>query len=53
MGWVQEKIDEIGMERFLQDLIKEIDLMPNKEPYLWLLFQDLEMTMQDYEARND
>ncbi len=51
MGWVQEKIDEIGMEQFLQDLSDEIGAMPNKEPYLWLLLQDLEMTLQDYEAR--
>ena len=51
--WVKDKINEIGMERFLQDMIDEITAMPDKEPYLWLLLQDLEMTLADYKERNN
>jgi hypothetical protein len=53
MSWVREKIDEIGMQRLLQDLFDEIESIPEKEPYLWLLEQDLDMTLSDYKSRND
>lgn len=50
--WVCEKINELGMQRFLQDMINELKPIANA-PYLHLLVQDLEMTLSDYMVRND
>lgn len=52
-NWVAEKIDEIGMRRMLQDMVDELKSLDNIEPYIWLLIQDLEMTIADYDTRND
>ena len=51
MTWVREKLNEIGMERMLQDLIDELSEVPSQESYIFLLIQDLEMTLSDYKER--
>lgn len=52
MTWVREKLNEIGMERMLQDLIDELNEVPSDESYIFLLIQDLEMTLSDYKDRH-
>jgi hypothetical protein len=41
------------MERFLSDMIDEINAIPDKETYLHLLLEDLGMTLSDYRNRHD
>lgn len=52
-NWVREKISEIGMQRFLQDMIDELKDGGPHEPYIFLLIQDLEMTLGDYLGRHE
>lgn len=50
MNWAKEKINELGTQRMLQDIIDEMD--QHREWYLQQLSENLSRTLKIYVDRN-
>lgn len=52
MGWAKKRIDKIGMQRLLQDLIDELEQHRSID-YLLTLRENLQKAQDEYLGRHD